>query len=259
MIWVFDSWFWWLQTLKYLKTQFPNEDFLFLADNKNVPYWDKNEDQIRNLTINNISWLLEQGCHHVVIACNTAVASIYNHRFKEDIEKRLIAVTKCWLKEAILYDYKKIAVFCTQATHNLSVYPIIYKELHGNWNLYTIPTPELVPLVESELLDYDKIYQYVDMYTKYIASDTDCLILWCTHYPILIDVFREKFPHLKIIDPGRSTIFTLDRRISNKFMKKTYGRWSIQLFCTGDLENFVKWAKKIRKTHDLPIINAVTI
>ncbi len=259
MIWVFDSWFWWLQTLKYLKTQFPHEDFIFLADNNNVPYGDKTEDEIRELTVKNISRLLDQWCHHVVIACNTAVASIYNHRFKQDIEKKLIAVTKCWVKESILYDYKNIAVFCTQATHNLSVYPIIYNELHWKWRLYTIPTPELVPLVEAESLDYDKIYQYVDMYTKYIASDTDCLILWCTHYPILIDVFWEKFPHLKIIDPGRSTIFTLDKRISHKLIKKTYWRWNITLFCTWSSDQFTNWARKIRKTNDLPQVNKIML
>jgi glutamate racemase len=88
--------------------------------------------------------------------------------------------------------------------------------------LYTIPAPELVPLIEANIMDYDKVYQYIDMYAKYISSDTDCLILGCTHYPILLDIFRERFPWLKIIDPGRSTIFTLDKRISLKDIKKTY-------------------------------------
>jgi hypothetical protein len=47
------------------------------------------------------------------------VASIYEHWFQEDTEKKLIAVTRCGLKEALLYNYKKIAVMCTQATHDL--------------------------------------------------------------------------------------------------------------------------------------------
>jgi glutamate racemase len=60
MIGVFDSGFGGLQTLKYLKSQFPHENFLFLADNKNVPYGDKDEDTIRDLTVKNITWLLGQ-------------------------------------------------------------------------------------------------------------------------------------------------------------------------------------------------------
>ena len=259
MIWVFDSWFWWLQTLKYLKAQFPHEDFLFLADNKNIPYGNKDELTIRNLTVKNITWLLDQWCQYIVIACNTAVASIYHHWFSEEIENKLIGVTKCGIKEAILYNHKKIAVLCTQATHNLNVYPTIYEEVQGKWLLYTIPAPELVPLIEADTLDYDKIYHYVDMYGKYIAADTDCLILGCTHYPIILDVFWEKFPYLKIIDPGRSTIFTLDKRISSKDSKKDYGRGHIRLVCTGSSEKFIKWAQKIRKTKDLPPIEEVSI
>lgn len=197
---------------------------MFLADNANVPYGDKSEEAIKALTIKNITWLLEQGCHHVIIACNTAVASIYKDWFQEDVKKRLIAVTRCGVKEAILYNYQKIAVFCTQATHSLQVYPHLYRDLQGQGELYTIPTPELVPLIEAGRLDYDKLYYFLETYKKYIAGGTDALILGCTHYPIVLELFWEQFPQLKIIDPGRSTIFTLDKRISRALVKKKYGR-----------------------------------
>lgn len=259
MIWVFDSWFWWVQTLKYLRTKFPNEDFLFLADNINVPYGDKDKWEIRDLTVKNINWLFEQWCHHVVIACNTAVASIYNHWFDKDKEKQLISVTKCGVSEAIQYCYKNIAVFCTQATHDLQVYPTIYSELWGEWNIYTIPTPELVPLIEDENIDFDKIYGYISMYSNYLAYETDCLILWCTHYPILIDVFWEQFPHLKIIDPGRSVIFPLDDCLWLTNLKKSFGRWFTKLYCTGSLNKFMHWFQKIRKIKDYPMIEQVSI
>ena len=255
MIGVFDSWFGGLQTLKYLRVQFPHEDFIFLADSKNLPYGDKTKQELKQLTKENISRLLGQWCHHVVIACNTAVASIYDHRFALDIEKKLIAVTKCWIKETIIYNYKKIAVFATQATHDLQVYPTIYKECHWVWELYVIPTPKLVPLIESKPLDYDQIHQLVDQYATNISKDTDCLILWCTHYPILIDVFWEKFPQLKIIDPWRSSIFSLDKRLQTKAVAKIWGEWNICIYCTWDIESFVTGAKMIWKTSDLPEVN----
>jgi glutamate racemase len=259
MIWVFDSGFGGLQTLKYFKKQFPHNNFLFLADTKHLPYGDKTKEAIKELTIQNINWLLEQWCSHVVIACNTAVASIYEHWFQEDTEKKLIAVTRCGLKEALLYNYKKIAVMCTQATHDLWVYPTIYQELHWTWEIYTIPTPELVPLIEAPIINYDKVYYYMELYSTYITPDTDCLIMWCTHYPVLISIFWEQFPFLKIIDPGRSSIFTLDKRISQSFHKKTQGRGSIRICCTGSIDTFKKWARKIWKTDDLPSISHVLV
>lgn len=122
-----------------------------------------------------------------------------------------------------LYHYQKVAVFCTQATHRLQVYQQIHQELQLKGELYTIPTPELVPLIEAKELDYDQIYATIDRYKAAILAGTDALILGCTHYPIVLDIFWEQFPQLKIIDPGRSTIFTLDKRISQALVKKEDG------------------------------------
>jgi glutamate racemase len=259
MIWVFDSGFGGLQTLKYFKKQFPHDDFLFLADTKHLPYGNKSKENIKALTVANINRLFEQWCSHVVIACNTAVASVYEHWFQADTEKKLIAVTRCGLKETILYNYKKIAVMCTQATHDMAVYPTIYKELQWTWELYTIPTPELVPLIEASVINYDKVYYYMELYSKYITPDTDCLIMWCTHYPVLITIFWEQFPQLKIIDPWRSSIFTLDKRISQSLQKKYQWRGSLRICCTGSVDVFKKWATKIWKTHDLPDVFHVSV
>ncbi len=259
MIWVFDSGFGGLQTLKYLKRQFPHNDFLFLADSKNLPYWNKPKALIKELTIRNITWLLDQWCTHVVIACNTAVASIYQHWFAEEIEKKLISVTQCGLKESILFWYKKIAVMCTQATHDLQVYQTIYHDIHWQWEIYTIPTPELVPLIEATHINYDKVYYYLELYSKYIADDTDCLILWCTHYPVLLNIFWEQFPQLKIIDPGRSCIYSINKKLTHSLEKKSQGRGHIRICCTGSPDTFRKGAQKIWKTQDIPALEYITL
>ncbi len=236
MLGVFDSGFWGLQTVKYLVSRFPHEDVLFLADSKNVPYGNKSKQELKKLTIQWINYLFQQGCSHVIIACNTAAASIHEHWFEIDKEKRLISVTKCGLKEVIKYHYKNIAVFCTQATHTLGVYEKMYTELWWSEQLYTISTPELVPLIESQPINRNQIKHHIQEYTKYLHPNTDCLILWCTHYPIILDIIWEILPRLKIIDPGRNSIFTISKRLEEKWCNKTHGRGSISIECT--------WSKK---------------
>lgn len=259
MIGVFDSGFGWLQTLKYRMSQFPYENFLFLADSKHVPYGDKDSQTIKNLTIQHISWLLDQWCDKILIACNTAVASIYHHRFPPHIEQKLIGVTKYGIKDAILSHHKHIAVFCTQATHNLKVYPQIYQELQGDGIIYTIPTPALVPLIEANDLNYNQVYHHISQYKKQVANETDCLILWCTHYPILINIFWEQFPRLKIIDPGRSTISVQDSKlylaqpIDQSYTGQTH------IYCTWSVEKFILWAHKIRKTGMIPPVSKIEL
>jgi glutamate racemase len=49
-----------LQTVKYLISTFPNEDIIFLADSKNVPYGNKPEEEIKALTIQGIEYLFDK-------------------------------------------------------------------------------------------------------------------------------------------------------------------------------------------------------
>jgi glutamate racemase len=203
--------------------------------------------------------LFDKWCDHVIIACNTATASIYKHRFELDKEKRLISVTKSWLKEVIKYDYQNIAVFCTQATHDLQVYQHIYQELWWNNHIYTIPTPELVPLIEHMPLDREKVKSYMNEYKKYLDIDTDCLILWCTHYPIILDIIWESFPQLKIIDPWRNSIFTIAKRLLEKWCNKTHWRWSISIECTWSKKKFYSGSSLIYPTIPYEHIKQISI
>ena len=199
-----------------------------------------------------INYLFDLWCEYIVIACNTAVASIYKHWFEIDKEKRLISVTSSGVKKAIRNNAKNIAVLCTQATHDLWVYPLVYQQLEGAGRLYTVPTPELVPLIESEDIDYDRLVYLIEKYQKYIDAETDTLILWCTHYPLLLDIFWEKFSMLDIVDPGRGTLFTLEKRLNITKQKKCFGRGNVRILCTGQDDVFLRGAKRIWKTDDLP-------
>jgi glutamate racemase len=245
MIWIFDSWFWWLQTLKYVSEAFPHENFLFLADSAYVPYGDKSKEEIKERTTRCVEYLFDQWCHHVLIACNTAVAAIHEHWFLLDTERRLIWVTRSGIKQLIRHSFSNIAVFCTQATHNLRIYQNIYAELGGTGTISSVPLPELVPLIEA-WADKEILSSYIDKHKHLISKDIDSLILWCTHYPLLVDLFREKFPYQHIIDPGRSSIYTIRKRLLTKSEMNLSGLpGTTQILCTWDLDTFIWWAEKI--------------
>ena len=55
---VFDSGLGGLTTVKELIRQMPQENIVFLADNKNMPYGSKTREEIRNFTLNNSLFLM---------------------------------------------------------------------------------------------------------------------------------------------------------------------------------------------------------
>ncbi len=69
---VFDSGLGGLTTVKQIIKQMPNEDIVFLADTKHLPYGSKSKEEIISYTLNNIEMLKEYGIKAIVIACNTS-------------------------------------------------------------------------------------------------------------------------------------------------------------------------------------------
>ena len=76
---VFDSGIGGLSVWRHLRATLPHEDFIYVADNANVPYGDKSEAWIQARMVQMFDWFLAQGCKAIVIACNTATAAAATH------------------------------------------------------------------------------------------------------------------------------------------------------------------------------------
>jgi glutamate racemase len=74
MIGVFDSGLGGLTVLRALVERFPQERFLYLGDQANVPYGNRPSEQVVDLTCAAIEQLFRAGCGLVVLGCNTATA-----------------------------------------------------------------------------------------------------------------------------------------------------------------------------------------
>jgi glutamate racemase len=74
MIGVFDSGLGGLTVLRALVQRFPQERFLYLGDQANVPYGNRPSEQVVDLTRGAVEQLFRAGCGLVVLGCNTATA-----------------------------------------------------------------------------------------------------------------------------------------------------------------------------------------
>ena len=71
---VFDSGYGGLTILRRIRGMMPQYDYLYLGDNARAPYGTRSFDVVYEFTLQAVRYLFEQGCHLVILACNTASA-----------------------------------------------------------------------------------------------------------------------------------------------------------------------------------------
>lgn len=204
MIGIFDSGFGWLQTMKYFQEKYPQYDYLFLADSKNCPYGSKSWDEIKKLTYQWLQRLFDHGADIVILACNTAAAYSVRARQEEFPQKKVLSITIPGIEKILenKRDNKTIWVLATQATILSNIYTDIFLKLGGQTPRFQgIIASDLVEIIESGEEDENKIQWIVNWYLAKF-DNIDHLILWCTHFPVLIEYFRRWFSG-EIIDPSR--------------------------------------------------------
>jgi len=252
MIWFFDSGFWWLKTMKDFQELYPQYNYIFLADSKNCPFWEKDWDTIKNLTFNGIQRLFDQWAKIVILACNTAAAYAVRSRQTENPDKKVLSITIPWVEKILTEEHsnKKIGILATQATILSNIYTDLFQKFgwQGNPDFEFVMAPKLVDIVESWETNEEEIEFIVQKYINKFR-DIDSLILWCTHFPILIDHIR-KFFTWEIIDPSKEAAIQfwnyLERHpeIKDQLSKD----WATNYFTTGSSELFSEiWSKIIDK------------
>ncbi len=203
MIGIFDSWFGGLQTMKLFQQQYPQYDYLFLADSKNCPYGSKSGEEIKTLTYKGLHRLFDHGATIVILACNTAAAYSVRARQEEYPNKKVLSITIPGIEKILENNRNKrtIGILATQATILSNIYTDIFLKLGGESPRFQgIIASDLVDLIESWCEDNEYIEGCIDWYIKKF-DNIDHLILWCTHFPVLMPYFKKSFSW-EIIDPS---------------------------------------------------------
>ena len=73
----FDSGVGGLTVFDKVKKLLPNENCLYFGDTKNMPYGEKNEEQLIEFADNIFKFFEEKGAKAVIMACNTTSAVTY--------------------------------------------------------------------------------------------------------------------------------------------------------------------------------------
>lgn len=204
---IFDSGIGGLNVLNALKKTYPNIDYIYYGDTKNVPYGNKSKEEIYELSKKIIEFLISQNVDLIIIACGTISSNCYNELKKHyDIPiYDIISPTIDYINNS---NIKSLGVIGTYRTITSGIF-----ESNLNIETTSIACIDFVPLIENKETNKDLIMNSIQKYFN-VFKNIDALVLGCTHYPYLINYFKEYFDYeLEFIDMG--VILTKSLRLNN--------------------------------------------
>ena len=200
---VFDSGYGGLTILNEIQRAMPDYNYIYLGDNARAPYGTRSFDIVYRFTLQAVNYLFEQGCHLVILACNTASAKALRTIQQKDLplidpNRRVLGVIRPTVeKVGEISKNGNIGVFGTPGTIQSQSYNIEIAKLHPQFNTYGNGCPMWVPLVENREADKPGADYFVKQEVDNLFGqqpNIDTVLLACTHYPLLYDKIRQYVP-----------------------------------------------------------------
>ena len=189
---VFDSGIGGLTVLKKLIYKYPNNEYIYFGDTKNIPYGNKSKEELEILSNKIINFLIKKEVDIIVIACGT-VSSNLSNVLKEKYDLPIIDIISPTINYINNSIYNKIGILATNSTINSKIFS---KKL--NKDVIEVACIEFVPLIESNRLE--KLDRYIDIYLNKL-KDRELIVLGCTHYPIIREKINNYFNgKIKLLD-----------------------------------------------------------
>ena len=253
MIWIFDSWLWWLSVRKELAKLMPDQNFCYIADSAYCPYWRKSPQELQERSRKLTNFLIEQwNCNLIVVACNTATAAAINTLRLE------YPIPFVWMepaiKPAILHSKTWVVwVLATAWTFKWALYHRTLTEFQWDVKVIEEIWDWLVELVEQNKTESEEAKELLTKYLiPMINANVDHIVLWCTHYPFLINTIEKILEEnsvkerITIINPAPAVALQAQRvlgtlEMGNKEQKnKFYSTWDEKIL-NHFVENIISW------------------
>ena len=216
---IFDSGFGGITILRELLKLMPNENYIYLGDNKNIPYGDKSKKEIIKLSSKMADFLINKNCKILVIGCNTISASA-SEILKEKYNIPIIEVISNACAEVNKISKNNISIMATDFTVKSKIYLKKIKENNKEIKITQIVCKKLCPMIENGWEGFEDRFEILNNYIKKINPNSDSLLLACTHYPLIVKDIKKVLKEnknenrnniKKIIEPSRPTALSVKK------------------------------------------------
>lgn len=263
---VFDSGFGGLTVFKSIAEQLPQYNYIYLGDNSRAPYGDRSFDTVYRYTLECVEWLFAQGCPLVILACNTASAKALRSIQQKVLplkypDRRVLGVIRPTAEVVGNYSNSKtVGVMGTRGTIKSESYLIEIAKFFPELNVLQQSCPMWVPLIENNEHIHEGADYFLKKYLDQLLTKDDaidCIVLACTHYPLLIPKLRALLPErVELLGQGEivaaSLLDYLDRhpemesRLAQDGERHFYTSGDVTLF---DQQASVFFGSEVKSAH----------
>lgn len=245
---VFDSGVGGLSVLKELEHLLPNEKFIFLADQLNIPYGEKSPKELINICSKITKYFIKKyKIKMLVVACNTATCYVIDS-LREKYFIPIVGTVPAVKKAVENSKTGVIAVISTPSTSRSKMLKDLIKNHCEDNEVFNVSCKNLVSLIEERDIFGKNINILLEKYLKNIKNTkVDSLVLGCTHYPFLKKSIHKYLGRdVKLIDSGnaiakRTKFLLKQNKLENnkKLKNKTI------FLSTGGESNFSRVASRL--------------
>jgi glutamate racemase len=212
---VFDSGLGGLTVLRALQGLLPQEDFLYFADTRFLPYGDRPEAFLRERGVAIARALAERGAKALVIACNTATAAAAE-AIRAATHLPVVALEPGVKPAAALTRSGVIGVLATTRTLASERFQRLVGNHANHVRVVAQACPGLAEAIEAEGPDSVAVAGLLDAYVAPLAAaGADVVVLGCTHYPWVAGAIADRLPAgAALLDTGEPVARQLARLLA---------------------------------------------
>ena len=243
---VFDSGLGGLTAVRVLKSILPNEKIIYFGDTGRVPYGTRSPEIITKYALDDMNFLSGFGIKAVLVACGT-VSSVALESLRSSFDIPIIGVVESSAKKACsVSSDKRIALLATPATVKNAAHEKYISKNYCGYSVMGVGCPMFVPLVENGYIDGNcKVTQLIaDEYISKLSEfSPDCIILGCTHYPIISDIISESAKRVLgkdvcIVDSGAEAALEIKAFLEKENLLSDSKNGSVEYYVSDEVHGF---------------------
>lgn len=233
MIGIFDSGSGGLTVLKAIREQMPSCDVVYFGDIKNAPYGEKSHAELSELTMRAIELLQKRGANSIVSACNSVSASLAISLFDAlslapDHLIEMVGPTVSSFKNSSA----RLLLAATPATIDSEIYQNAFRMIGKDIEIVAIP--DLAAAIEFGKSEDEISHIIRDAFANVPTKNFDVLILACTHFPLVTDIFEQVLGSLPLFNPA----LAVGERVKKQLWPREVGDGGTHFIISKDSQSF---------------------
>ncbi len=214
---IFDSGVGGLTIVSEVMKALPDEQIIYFGDTARVPYGSKTKETVTRFSRQIMNFLISKDVKAIIVACNTICTNSFDI-LKSEFTVPLLDVVNPGVETCLESTLSnRVGVIGTEATIRSGKYESLLKEKRPEINVFSKACPLFVPLAEEGWTSNSVASITTEIYLQELLDkEIDCLVLGCTHYPLLYDCISRTVGSVKIVNPAKAVAQKMRKFLRDK-------------------------------------------